>query len=266
LTILAAAAAIVSISGPATAQDPLELEEYTEETAYREDWGLAITPYAWFAAQSTDVGKQQLRSSFNDLASITNLGFQCRLYASYRWLVFAADWTYADMKSEAEILTTELEFKINQHILDMKLGGKVYDTRSTAQDGGIGIWVSAGARYWDNSVDYTVTTTPLLPGQDPSVDTGEEVQSWWDPALGIQMHFPVTPRVGFIVRATGGGFGVGKASDYMWDAEFAALFRVTGRMLISAGYRQFKYRREDGGVTQTVTVIGPAVGLSVGIL
>jgi hypothetical protein len=266
MTVLAVVMAFGAFSGPAAAQDPLELEEYTEETAYREDWGLAITPYAWFAAQSTDVGNQQLRSSFNDLASITNLGFQCRLYASYKWLVFAADWTYADMKSESEILNTALDFKISQNILDVKLGGKIYDTRTTGQNGGVGIWVSAGARYWDNTVDYTVTTTPVLPGQDPSVEAGQEGQRWWDPVLGVNMHFPVTPRVGFLVRATGGGFGAGNASDYMWDAEFAALFRLTGRMLLSAGYRQFKYRRDDGGVKQTVTVIGPAVGLSVGIL
>ena len=148
----------------------------------------------------------------------------------------------------------------------VKLGGKVYDTRTTAQDGGMGIWVSAGARYWDNAVDYTVTTRPILPGQETSVVTGKEAQRWWDPVIGVYMNFPVTPRVGFLVRATGGGFGIGNASDYMWDAEFAALFRLTDRLLLSAGYRQFKYRREDDGVTQTVTVIGPAVGLSIGIL
>ena len=80
------------------------------------------------------------------------------------------------------------------------------------------------------------------------------------------MHFPVTPKVGFLVRGTGGGFGIGDASDYLWDAEFAALFQLTDRLLISAGYRQFKYKREDDGVEQTVSVIGPAIGLSIGIL
>jgi hypothetical protein len=230
------------------------------------DWR---TPYAWFAAQSTDVGGQQIRSSFNDLASITNFGFQTRLYARWRWVTFTADWTYADMKSESDIHLTSLDFKINQHILDMKLGGKVYDTRTTAKDGGVGIWVAAGARYWDNTINYTVTTRPILPGNDPSVDTGTDAQTWWDPVLGLNMHFPVTPKVSFLVRATGGSFGIGNASDYMWDAEFAALFRLTNRLMLSAGYRQFKYRRDDGEgeekITQTVTVIGPAIGLSIGI-
>ena len=37
------------------AQDPLELEETTVQTP-AEQWGFALTPYAWFAAQSSDVG------------------------------------------------------------------------------------------------------------------------------------------------------------------------------------------------------------------
>jgi hypothetical protein len=245
---------VLLLSNTVFGQDPLELDEVADSTL-QDEWGLAITPYALFAAQSTDVAGQQLRSSFNDLASITNLGFQCRLYARWRWVVFSADWTYADMQTESDILLTNVDMKINQHILDMKLGGKVYDSS----------WVSAGARYWDNTINYTITTQPVLPGNDPSVDTGTDAQTWWDPVLGMHMHFPVTPKVGFLVRATGGGFGIGNASDYLWDAEFAALFRVSNRLMISAGYRQFKYRRTDDDITQTVTVVGPAIGLSIGI-
>ena len=259
---------VLLLSNTASAQDPLELDEVADSTL-QDEWGLAITPYALFAAQSTDVAGQQLRSSFNDLASITNIGFQCRLYARWRWLVFAADWTYADMQTESDILLPNIDMKINQHILDMKLGGKVYDSRTTMQDGGMGIWVSAGVRYWDNTINYTFTTEPILPGNDPTVESGTEAQTWWDPVLGLHMHFPVTPKVGFLVRATGGGFGIGNASDYLWDAEFAALFRLTNRLMLSAGYRQFKYKRTDGegdaAVTQEVTVVGPAIGLSIGI-
>ena len=52
------------------------------------------------------------------------------------------------MQTESDILLTNIDMKINQHILDMKLG-------------------------------------------------------WWDPVFGLHMHFPVTPKVGFLVRGTG---------------------------------------------------------------
>ena len=262
------ALAIAMLTGDVRAQDPLELDAEPVAPGW-EEWGLAITPYAWFAAQSTDVGGTEIRSSFNDLASITNFGFQARLYARWRWLSFTADWTYADLQSDQRSGLTAVDLHIKQNILDMKLGGKVYDSRTAAQDGGMGIWVGAGARYWDADVDYTITIDPILPGNDPTVIDGKTAQTWWDPVIGVNMHFPVTPSVGFIVRATGGGFGIGDASDYMWDAEFAALFRLSRRLMLSAGYRQFKYKRTDGSgedaVTQTTSVVGPAIGLGIGI-
>ncbi len=266
--ICVATLALLATAVPARAQDPLELD--TEPVSpLEEEWGLAITPYAWLAAQSTDVGGQEIRQSFNDLASLTNFGFQARLLARWRWVNFTADWTYADMQSEQRTGLTSIDLGVNQHILDMKLGGKVYDTRTPAQDGGLAIWVGAGARYWDNDVDYTITIDPILPGNDPTVTTGKTRETWWDPVLGLHMHFPVTPAVGFNIRATGGGLGIGDASDYMWDAEFAALFRLSRRLMLSAGYRQFKYKRTDGSgddeIVQSVTVVGPSIGLSIGI-
>ena len=39
-------------------------------TASKKDWGFSITPYALFASQSTDVGGEKIRQSFNDLASV----------------------------------------------------------------------------------------------------------------------------------------------------------------------------------------------------
>jgi hypothetical protein len=248
------------------AQDQVRSEEKTT-TATQDDWSVSISPYAWFAAQSTDVDGTKLRQSFNDLASITNLGFQGRLFARWRLLFFAADWTYADLDSTTEIGRTKVDMELDQNILDLKLGAFMYDTTSPKQDGGVKIWAGVGARYWENLVDFTITTQPILPGGSETVVTDDTGQSWWDPVLGLGLRFPVTPKVGFLIIATGGGFGIGDASDYMWDAEFAALFHLSHRFTVSAGYRQFKYDRTDGSgdeqVHQTVTVTGPFVGLNI---
>lgn len=257
----------LGLPGRALAQDPLEFDETASAAA--SDWGLALTPYAWFAAQASDVSGRKLRQSFNDLASITNVGFQSRLAARHKWAIFTADWTYARQESETGVGRTDIHMQLEQHILDMKLGVEVYDTRTSAQDGGMAIWAAAGARYWDNDVDLTVTTRPVLPGNDPTVITENTGQKWWDPVLGLAFHWPVTSTVGFGARATGGGFNIGSASKYMWDAECLAIFNPWRRFMIAVGYRLFKYDRTDGegddAVRQTVTVNGPIVGLSVGI-
>jgi hypothetical protein len=267
--ILIAIALVCTVQTQVRAQDQLEPEKEAS-SAIRDDWSLSITPYAWLASQSTDVGGAKLRQSFDDLASVTNLGFQGRLLVRWRWLNFAADWTYADMTSNTEIGRTRVDMDLKQNILDMKLGVFVYDSTTPKQDGGIAVWAGAGARYWDNQVDFTITTQPILPSGSVTVVTEKTGQTWWDPVLGLGLHFPVTPKVGFQILATGGGFGIGDASDYIWDAEFAALFRLSRRFTINAGYRHFKYDRTDGSgdeeVRQTVTVSGPFIGLKIDIL
>lgn len=265
---LAVLTASVAAAGPLQAQDPLEFEEPVVSTG-GEGWGLAFSPYAWFAAQSSDVGGRKLRQSFNDLASITNVGFQGRLTARFRGVILHGDWTYADQSSATRIGRTRVDLALKQHIVDLKVGARVYDSRTQEQDGGVGLWVAAGARYWDSDVDFTITSEPLLPSGDTTVVSEETGQSWWDPVVGVVAHWPVTPSVGFSARATVGGLGIGSASDYLWDAEAVATFRLGKRFLLAPGFRTFKYDRTDGEgedeIRQTVTVVGPLIGLSVGL-
>ena len=47
-----------------------------QKSSEAKDWGFSVTPYALLAAMSTDVGGESIRQSFNDIASITNAGFQ----------------------------------------------------------------------------------------------------------------------------------------------------------------------------------------------
>ncbi len=249
----------------AHAQSPLAAEFGTSDSL-ESDWGLVLTPYVFFASQSTDVGTQQIRQSFSDLATIVDAGFQGRLNARYKRLSLVADATFADLGLESDIGRTNINLKVKQWILDLQLLWPVFDNRSPDGTGGVGVWVGAGARYWSNDVLLDIVTQPIFPSGQPSQDTVEESQDWWDPELGVALHFPITSAVGFSVRATGGGFAIGDASDFMWDAEFNALFRVSGWFLVSAGYRQFRYSRTEGEgddeIDMRVSAVGPHVGFS----
>ncbi len=268
IAVFGIALTLLASLGTALAADPLETQRDSTETDAR-DWGLAVTPYVLFGAQSTDVAGQQIRRSFNDLASLANFGFMGRVTARYKWLLFVADGAYADLESAQDIGRTHVGLNVAQNILDLKLMGKVFDNRSPEQDKGVGIWAGAGARYWNNDIDVLVVRQPILPSGDEERDQVTGSQSWWDPVLGVSTHFPVTQTVGFSVRATAGGFGIGSASTFMWDGEFAALFRLSKRLLLSAGYRRFMYTRTEGeGADETkteVSVNGPTIGLSIGI-
>jgi len=268
-TLITGMLAAASTPGSLRAQGPLAAESSSVRVG-GEEWSVVLTPYAWLAGQSSDVEGQALRQSFSDLASITNLGFQGRLAARVGKVIFGADYTYADQASTTAIGRTSIDMGVVQHIVDLRAGYPVYDSRPPTMDGGgLGLWLSAGARYWDNDTEFTITREPILPGGDTEIVQEEAAQTWWDPVVGALAHWPVTDRVGFAARATVGGFGVGNASSYLWDGEATATFRLGRRFLLSTGYRGFRYDRSDGEgdeeVSQNVTVTGLIFGLSVGL-
>jgi hypothetical protein len=171
--------AVLLLAGTVAAQDqgPPAPEDQSDRPA-TDQWSVALTPCAWFAAQSSDVGGTSLRQSFNDLASITNFGGQMRVAARWRWLILSADVTVADMQADQTIGRTSIDLGIDQLIVDMKFGVKVHDTRNAAQTGGFALWVAAGGRYWDNAVETTITTQPILPDRPPETTFTSESQTW----------------------------------------------------------------------------------------
>ena len=259
---------LLGAPGRLHAQDPLLMEPEVASTE-GPGWSLAVTPYVWLAAQSTDVGGRALRQSFTDLASITNLGFQGRVAGRVGKVILGVDYTYADQASTTAIGRTSIDMGVRQHIVDMKLGYPAYDSRSPEMDGGLALWIAAGARYWDNDTEFVITREPILPGGETQIVEEQATQTWWDPVLAVLAHWPVTRAVGFSARGTVGGFGLGNASSYLWDAEAAATFALGRRVLLSTGYRAFRYDRVDGEgeeeVSQNVTVAGLIFGLSIGL-
>jgi hypothetical protein len=65
---------------------------------------------------------------------------------------------------------------------------------------------------------------------------------------------------------SGGGFGIGNASKYSWDFVYTNTFKVSKLILVTAGFRSFLYKREDGEgaeeVDTKVHVLGPLIGVS----
>ena len=127
-------AVLLVAAGVARAQESVVRED-AAAASDDERWSLVLTPYAWFAAQSTDVGGESLRQSFNDLASITNFGAQMRLAARWRRLILSVDLTMADMAADQTVGRTSIDLGVDQLIVDAKAGFKVYDTRGPETSG-----------------------------------------------------------------------------------------------------------------------------------
>ena len=238
-------------------------------TPKEDGWRFIVSPYAVLASQSTDVGGAQLRQSFKDVYSLTNFGFQLVASAMYHNWILTADGTYADLGSGDGGSLLRLDLDVKQTILDVRLGYLMLNRVDHEDQSGVvrgwNLELNAGAKYWRNHVtlDYAFT-----PGDRPPLieDRLETVQAWWDAMIGARARIVLSRTVLLGLYASGGGFGIGNASELSWDFLYTNTFKVSRRISVTAGFRFFAYRYVEGeGDSQLetgVSVYGPLLGVS----
>jgi len=233
----------------------------------KSDWRFIISPYAWLAGQATDVGGEKIRQSFNDVLSLTNFGFQLNATIMYKKWLLTADGTYANLGSSLDQGYLTVDLDIIQYMLDLKLGYLVHSTIDNDEQGIVRGWaleVNTGAKYWQNDViiNYKYDHN-LLP--NPIEGRIIEPQLWWDLMVGTKVRIFLSKSVLLGITANVGGFGIGNSSKLSWDFTYINTFKVSNLISITAGYRTFKYNREDGEgdekLETTVTAFGPLLGV-----
>lgn len=237
------------------------------EEGDRKDWSYSFTPYALLASQSTNVGSTEIRQSFGDLASLTDAGFQFVASIRYKRFGFSLDGTLANLGTSASQGPVDLEVSVDQKILDFKGSYVIHETFQTEDNRVIDGWsieALGGGKYWSNDlvVDYEVFLgdIPILN------DRIEQNQDWWDLMLGVRTTISLSRTVLLSSWINFGGFGIGNSSKFAYDFTYLNAFRVSRLITINAGFRNFRYRREDsaGGETLStrVNVLGPFLGVS----
>jgi len=238
-----------------------------EYSASKKDWGISFTPYAMLASQSTDVGGESIRQSFNDLASLTNSGFQFVGKVRYKRFSVSIDGTFANLGDELTEGLLELKLKVNQNIIDIKIGYTVYENFKFDEDEILKGWdlnINVGSKYWKNKIDLDYAFI----FNDNIIDSGsiEEVQDWWDLMLGISTNFILSKKFALSVGANIGGFGIGNSSKSAFDFTYLNSFKLSKLIIVNAGFRSFRYKRVDGlgdeELKTKVNVLGPVLGVS----
>ena len=233
----------------------------------RKDWSFSFTPYALLASQSTNVGGEQIRQSFGDLASLTNAGFQFVATARYKRFGLSVDGTFATLGKDLTEEPILVNFELKQRIIDVKGSYVLYETFEMEENRVIDGWsieALGGAKYWSNEigVDFALAIdgTPILE------DMISAKQKWWDMMLGVKTTISLSRAVLLGVWFNVGGFGIGNSSKFAFDFTYLNAFRVSRLITINAGFRNFRYRREDVNNGETlntrVNVLGPFLGVS----
>lgn len=185
----------------------------------------------------------------------------------------------------------EVDATMRQLILDAKFGYRVLARSLGELRGGdteddprlLELDLFAGARYMRFETELDVFVPPIsVPGfnvspsvsafprleigdlEVPGVTVGgldqdfDETVDWIDPILGLRARLDLTERLWLGLRGDLGGFGIGSASDFTWQAMGLLHYRLTEHWILSGGYRGLGFDREPYDLIQH----GPILGFS----
>ena len=229
----------------------------------QKDWSFSITPYALLASQATDVGGEKIRQSFNDLASITNAGFQFMSTVRYKRFSVSIDGTFAELSTSEQQGPVGLKVTINQNIIDLAAGYVIYSTFDSKEEDiakGWAIEGLIGAKNWVNNIKLDLNID--LGDLGNITETIDEPLGWWDLMIGIKTAIALSDKVMLGAKLSVGGFGIGDSSSFAHDFYYLNAFKVLKFMTVNAGFRSFRYKRSSEGLDTTVRVLGPFLGVS----
>jgi opacity protein-like surface antigen len=131
------------------------------------------------------------------------------------------------------------EVSVNYRVLDRSVstGPKVHDRRFTLD-------LLAGLRLHNIQNDITI---------GPARTAG--TKDFVDPILGFDLRVEGSDRWTALLRADIGGFDIG--SEFTWNLILGAIYHVSKRFSIGAGYRWLDLDYQDGGFALDLRSEGP---------
>jgi hypothetical protein len=93
-------------------------------------------------------------------------------------------------------------------------------------------------------------------------DFHETARSWWiDPVVGLRLGADLTDRVSLVVAGNVGGFDIGSASKFSWEALAWLDWRFGESTSLALGYRAINVDHRKGDAQADLTLHGPLLGL-----
>ena len=242
--------------------------------AAEKDWRFFLTTYFWIASVNGTVVTEgtgtEIDVPVDELAKRTNSALM--LYGEARWrkwfLGFDGTWAELGDKIEGSLLNVDVD--IEQRVYDIRIGRELYRRNLGEQDPGDDArWqrqafvdLFAGARYF-----YTKPTITITSNITGNVTKTSSVDDRWDPIIGLRGGYAISKRWWLFLRGDIGGFGIGNAAQFTWQATADVAFRLSPMFSVYAGYRALSHDTVEGeGVNRSgadLLQYGPLIGLGV---
>ena len=94
-------------------------------------------------------------------------------------------------------------------------------------------------------------------------DIHEDVSTWWiDPVVGLRVGGDLTEKLSLTVSGNIGGFDIGSASKFSWEALALLSYRLGEHWSVAAGYRGLGLDRVKGDTQVDVVLHGPEIAFA----
>jgi hypothetical protein len=264
------------------AQSPLPAQQYltanstiSEETLLAQEtkcppaWSVRLVPYMWALSMEGDVTVRGVTAPVDvsigkvlDLF-LNDLNFAAigQIEAKRGRIGFLVNGIYADVSPGSQIRRLDFSTRFRTSLIDVL---------ATYELEGVHSWLSlppearfellAGFRF--NSLSSGLTVT----GPRGNSATASGTEDWFDPILGARFRLPLCQNLTAQVRGDVGGFGIGEASQFVWNLEAILEYRCTSRASLFAGYRVLDIDYTSGSGSRRfgfdMTLSGPLAGLA----
>lgn len=266
------AVVLVAMVVPAFAQSQDD-EERTLRMARDSKWNFFVGPYGWLTGVAgtvvTDGEETEIDVPFTDFLDATRAGLMLYFEARRNKIFVAFDGTWAIIGGEMEGRLFDLDIEVRQQIYDIRVGYEVYKTdigevihkkKFDWQRRGV-VDLFIGGRYF--RTEPIITFIPVI-GEEIQVSSAD---SRVDPFVGLRLGWDLSYRWGIGFRGDIGGFGIGEAAQFSWQASAQLGFRVSKKVTLVGGYRILSYDTVTGeGSDRNGTDLrqqGPTVGAGI---
>lgn len=262
----------LAITIPAVAEQKEE-EDRELRMARQSKWNLFVAPYGWLTGTQgtvvTNGEETEISVPFEDFLENVDAGLMLYFEARRNRLILAFDGTWANLSTEVDGRFVDLDIEIKQKIYDFRIGFEAYRTEigdvihkpkfDYQRIGVIDLFV--GGRYF--KTEPIITVIPIHGDERVISSKGSRV----DPFVGLRIAWDMNYRWAFGFWGDVGGFGIGNAAQFSWQASAEFGFRVSQRVTIVGGYRILEFDTIEGtGLDRNGTDLrqnGPIIGAGI---
>lgn len=227
----------VSVALPVYGQEP---------TSPSDEWEIRLMPYFWMPSFDVDATVSGLSGSvelsFCDVVDYLDMAAMGRVEAWKGKWGFTFDGLFMNLGADGSfegrrgVVSFDLDADVKLGMADFGLAYRLFEQRfGDNNEQKLTFEPYGGVRYGylRQRIDLNVD----IAGVGSAGARLGESEDWVEPFVGGRVIWGLDDKLAFNIRGDAGGFGIGSASDLLWQIAFGIDYKLSKNTSLNAGYR-----------------------------